>query len=105
MKTEFRNWRETLEKGRDLSKHEKYYTHNDAMQRYENAPAENHDVDEVTSSNNIIQLKRTNTNNLLKTISNIQFLGKKYYWGHKPKLQYINKFLYNNDVMFYGSIF
>ena len=74
------------------------------MQYYVNAPVENHNVGKMTSSN-ITQLKRTNTDNLLKIVPNIKFLGKKYSCGHKPKPQYIIKLVYDNDRMFYGSLF
>ena len=63
-----------MEKGRGLLKHQQSSAHNDAVQRYVNAPVENHDVGEITSSN-ITQLKRTNINNVLKVISKIKFLG------------------------------
>ena len=104
VKIGFRNRKKALEKDRGLLKHQQSSAHNHVVQRYVNAPVENHDVGEMTSSN-ITQLRRTNTNNLLKIISNIKFLGKKYSCGHKPKPQYINKFFYNNDRMFYGSLF
>ena len=104
VKTGFWNWKKALEKDRGLLKHQQSSAHNDAVQRYVNAPVENHDVGEMTSSN-ITQLRRTNTNNLLKIISNIKFLGEKYYWGYKPKPHYINKLFYNNCRMFYGSLF
>ena len=103
VKTGFWNWKKALEKDRGLLKHQQSSAHNDAVQRYVNAPVENHDVGEMTSSN-ITQLRRTNTNNLLKIISNIKFLGKKYSWGYKPKPQYVKKLFYNNYRMFYGSL-
>ena len=93
-----------MEKDRGLLKHQHSSAHNDAVLRYVNAPVENHDVGEITSIN-IAQLRRTNTNNLLKIISSIKFLGKKYSWSYKPKPQYINKLFYNNYRMFYGSLF
>ena len=70
-------WKKALEKDRGLLKHQQSSPHNDAVQRYVNGPVENHDIGEITSSN-ITQLRRTNTNNLLKIISNIKFLAKKY---------------------------
>ena len=104
VKTSFRNWKKALEKDRGLLKHQQSSAHNDAVQRYVNAPVENHDVSEMTSSK-ITQLRRTNTNNLLKIIPNIKFLGKRYSWGYKSKPQYINKLFYNNYRKFYGSLF
>ena len=51
VKTGFRNWKEALEKDRGLLKHQQSSAHNHAVQRYVNAPVENHDVGEMTSSN------------------------------------------------------
>ena len=65
-----------MEKDRGFLKHEQSSAHNNAVQRYVNAPVENH-VSEIISSN-LTQLKRTSANNLLKIIYNIKFLGKKY---------------------------
>ena len=54
------------------------------MERYVKAPMENHDVGEMVSTN-ILQVKTTNTNNLLKISSNIKFLSKEYPWNFKPR--------------------
>ena len=51
VKTGFRNSKKALEKDRGLLKHQQSSAHNDAVQRYVNAPVENHDVGEMTSSN------------------------------------------------------
>ena len=103
VKTGFQNLKKALEKDRSLLKHQHSSAYNDAVQRYAKAPVKNHDVGEMTSGN-IRQLKRTSTN-LLKIISKIKFLGKKYSCSHKPKPQYINNFFYNNDHMFCRSSF
>ena len=46
-----------MEKDHGLLKHQQPSAHNDAVQRYVNAPVENHDVGEMISSNTT-QLKR-----------------------------------------------
>ena len=104
VKTGFRNWKKALEKDRGLLKHQQSSAHNDAIQRYINGSVENHDFGEMTSSN-ITQLKRTNTNNLLKIISNIKFLFQRNSCGYKPKPQYINKIFIKMIVCFGGSLF
>ena len=87
-----------MEKDRGFLKHEQSSAHNNAVQRYVNAPVENH-VSEIISSN-LTQLKRTSANNLLKIIYNIKFLGKKYSWDHKSKPQYIIKFFLTMIICF-----
>ena len=50
-KTGFQNQKKAFEKDCGLLKHQQPSAHNDAVQRYVNAPVENHDVGEITSSN------------------------------------------------------
>ena len=74
VKTRFQNWKKVLEKDRGLLKHQQSSAHNVA-QRYVNAPVENHDVGEMTSSNitqlNPLSAKPKKWSNTLK-----QFVGK-----------------------------
>ena len=51
VETAFRNWEKALEKNRGLLKHQQFSANNNAVQRYVNAPVENHDVDEMASNN------------------------------------------------------
>ena len=78
VKTGFQNWKRALEKDHGLLKHQQPSAHNDAVQHHVNGPVENHDNGKMASSN-IMQLTRTTTSNLLKIISKIKFLDKKYY--------------------------
>ena len=72
MKTWFRNLKKALEKDHGLLKHQQPSAHNDAVQHYVNAPAENHDVGEMISSN-ITQLKRTTVTIFLKSFLTLNF--------------------------------
>ena len=60
VKTGFQNWKKALKKDCSLLNHQQSSAHNDAVQRCVNAPVENHDIVEITSSE-ITQLRRTDT--------------------------------------------
>ena len=74
VKTRFQNWKKVLEKDRGLLKHQQSSAHNVA-QRYVNAPVENHDVGEMTSSN-ITQLNPLSAKPKIWSNTLKQFVGK-----------------------------